>query len=93
MTSRKVVNKNVSSTTKVSSETVAQLQHLRLVSRFHNLKQRLGMHGNQRAHAWNIFGYLIHETDCDQDGEVVASTKYKLRTCEVVVTQIEFEIF
>jgi len=56
MARRKVVNKNVSSTTKVSSETVAQLQRLRLVSHFHNLKQQ---HGNQRAHAWNFFWIFV----------------------------------
>ena len=58
--SRKIVNKNVSiSQARLSSETVADLQRLHLVSRFFNTRQQ---HGNQRAQAWKFFGFLFCDT-------------------------------
>jgi endonuclease III-like uncharacterized protein len=77
MASRKIVNKNVSSTTKVSSETLAQLKRLRLVNRFYNLKQQ---HGNQRAHAWNFFGYLFHDTAGESLFSITGITKNSRRS-------------
>ena len=51
----------------------------------------MGINVRKQGIILNICFMTLHA--CDQDGEVVVSTKYKLRTCEVVVTQIEFEIF
>lgn len=65
MASRKIINKNVSSSaTRVSSEMLAELKRLRLVSRFHNARAQ---HGNQRAQAWNFFGFLFYDTAAADD--------------------------
>lgn len=51
------MNKNVSvRQPKLSSEVLSKLQLLRIVSRFHNSRQQ---QGNQRAQAWQSFGYLF----------------------------------
>jgi len=77
MATRKIINQNVSSgQAKLSTETLADLKRLHLVSRFYNARQQ---HGNQRAQAWNFFGFLFYDSGKSGDqtgGEVVSILLY-----------------